>query len=72
MRKSDKFKDVSNAQKKAFALSERTNKALKLSYLVVRNGKLIQIMPDGTSKILRDAVFDTVNIKNEKFTILDE
>jgi len=72
MKKSEKLKFVSKAQRKSFELSERTNKALKLNYLVVRNGKLIQIKPDGTSTVLRDAVFDTVKIDKEKFTLIDE
>lgn len=63
---------VSKAQRRASELSERTNRALNLSYMVVRNGKLIEVYPDGTSKVLRDAEFDTVQIDKNKYTLIDE
>lgn len=72
MRKSEKYKYVSRAQQRATKISERTNRALKLTYMVVRNGKLIQVKPDGTSLVIRDAVFDTVKIHKDKFTLVDE
>lgn len=72
MRKLEKYKYVSRAQQRAAKLSERTNRALRLTDMVVRNGKLIQINSDGTSLIIRDAVFDTIKIHKEKFTLVDE
>ena len=67
-----KYQYISKAQRRASELSERTNRALKLNYMVVRNGKLVEVYPDGTSKVLRDAAFDTIRIDANQYTLVDE
>lgn len=70
--KKERYKYLAKAQKRAAKLSERTNRALNLSYLVVRNGKLMKILPDGTKEVLGDAKFGTVRIKTKKFILKDD
>lgn len=72
MKKIGRHQYVSKAQRRASKLSERTDRALNLSYLVVRNGKLVKVRPDGTSVALRKARFNTIKVDKDKFTLVDE
>lgn len=72
MKKVIDFKYVVNAQKKASEIAERTNRALQLSYMVVRDNKLIKVHPDGSSEIIKDVFFDTVKRKKGRYTLINE
>lgn len=66
------YKDLSSAQQKASKKAIQLNKALGLSYKIVRNGNLIEVYPDGTEKLLRKAVFGTVTVNKNKFRLTNE
>ncbi|WP_146746542.1 hypothetical protein [Sinomicrobium soli] len=71
MKKNKDIKSLITAQKRVWKISERTNRALGLSYKVVRNGKLIEVHPDGASVVLRKSVFDTVRLDKKHFVLAD-
>jgi len=63
------LEELNKIQKKASEKAVKLNEALGLTYLVVRNGKLIQIGPDGREKILGKPEFGTVKVKRRKIIL---
>ncbi len=58
-------KSLEELQRKAVDKAVRENKALKLSYVIVENGSLIQVSADGQRTVLRDAKFGTVKVQQK-------
>lgn len=57
------------AQKKAKDLAIRSNKALGLEYLIVKNGKVFKVLPNGEEIFLKKAEFDSINTEKRKFEL---
>ena len=72
MNKEITHKDLSSAQQKASKKAIQLDKALGLTYKIVRNGNLIEVYPDGTEKLLRKAVFGIVTVNKNKFKLANE
>lgn len=62
-------KELGKIQKRASKKAVRINKALGLTYLLVRNDKLIEIDSNGQEKIIGSPEFKTVKVKNRKISL---
>lgn len=62
-------KDLKKIQSKASARAIQLNKALGLPYIIVRNGMLIAVDPEGREKLLRKAVFGTRTVKQKRIKL---
>ncbi|AFL85056.1 hypothetical protein Belba_2502 [Belliella baltica DSM 15883] len=61
--------DLNKLQKKASDNAIKLNKAMGMTYLVVRNNKLIQIEPDGKETIIGKPEFGTKRIEKKQITL---
>ena len=61
--------DLNKLQKKASDNAIKLNKAMGLTYLVVKNNKLIQIGPDGRETVLGKPEFGTTKFDKKKITL---
>ena len=60
---------LEEALRKAKDKAERTNRALNLDYLVVRDGRIYKVHPDGEMTYVKDAEFGSVKIKQQTFQL---
>lgn len=60
---------LEEALRKARDKAERMNRALKLDYLVVKDGKIYKVHPDGKMTFVKDAEFGSVKIKPQTFEL---
>ncbi|EOZ93748.1 hypothetical protein A33Q_3694 [Indibacter alkaliphilus LW1] len=61
--------DLNKLQKKASQNAVKLNKAMGLTYLVVRKNKLIQIEPDGKETVLGNSEFGTRKVEKKSITL---
>lgn len=61
--------DLNKLQKKASDNAIKLNKAMGMTYLVVRNNKLIQIEPNGKETIIGKPEFGTKRIEKKQITL---
>ncbi len=61
--------DLNRLQKKASQNAVKLNKAMGLTYLVVRNNRLIQIEPDGKETVIGKPEFETKKFNKKKITL---
>lgn len=62
-------KDLNRLQKKASQNAIKLDKAMGLTYLVVRRNKLIQIEPDGKETVLGKSEFGTRRVEKKNITL---
>lgn len=58
-------KDINRALKTAAIRENRLNRALGLSYLIVKKGNLYEVYPDGTSRYIRPAMFGSIKVEKK-------
>jgi hypothetical protein len=61
--------ELDQLQQKAVAKAIRENKALKLAYKTVENGRLVQVSEDGCRSDLGNVQFGTVRVKKRKIKL---
>jgi hypothetical protein len=61
--------DLNKLQKKASQNVVKLDKAMGLTYLVVRNNKLIQIEPNGKETVIGKPEFGTKKINEKKIAL---
>ena len=61
--------DLNKLQRKASQNAVKLNKAMGLTYLVVRNNKLIQIDPDGKETVIGKPEFEMKKFNTKKITL---
>lgn len=61
--------DLNKLQKKASNNAIKLNKAMGMTYLEVRNNKLIQIEPNGKETIIGKPEFGTKRIEKKQITL---
>ncbi|WP_194976822.1 hypothetical protein [Aquiflexum lacus] len=62
-------KDLNRLQKKASQNAVKLDKAMGLTYLVVRRNKLIQIEPDGKETVLGKSESGTRRVEKKNITL---
>ncbi len=60
---------IIRAQKKAKDLAIRSNKALELEYLIVKDDKVFKVLPNGEEIFLKKAEFQSINTEKKKFEL---
>lgn len=66
------YKDLSKAQKRASKKAIELNRALGLSYKMVKGAYLVEVFPDGSEEVIGKPVFGLVEIDKKKFKLADE
>jgi predicted nuclease of restriction endonuclease-like RecB superfamily len=62
-------KDLEQLQENAVKRAIRENKALGLSYKIVKNGQLMEVSADGERKVIGTAKYGTVIVKQKKIKL---
>jgi len=60
---------LEEALREARDKAERMNRALNLDYLVVKDGKIYKVHPDGEMTYVKDTEFRSVKIKPQTFEL---
>lgn len=61
--------DLDQLQQKAVAKAIRENKALKLAYKTVEEGRLILVTEDGSRSVMGSAKFGTVKVEQKRIKL---
>lgn len=60
---------LKQAYKTARDRAVRSNKALELEYLIVKDGKVFKVLPNGDEQFLKNAEFDSSDTEMKQFVL---
>ena len=60
---------IIQAMKKAKDQAIRENKALELEYLIVKDGKVFKVLPNGEEHFVKEAEFGSIKSEKKQFEL---